>query len=467
MNKPSSSELEAIKTRCFEVIDRFHHREALSDDVIRSWVSTVAQEQGDAAVWHATRAGGFGGSDIGVLVRNFGGHRADHMNSAHDIVAAKLLKTTPMKDTGDLRRGHENEEPHAKKFYAKYGAQRDFGAFDRLASSSGLRKWMRYSPDDVVLVPSSQPNPALGGAYARRLLIDYKAPRRVDEDDSIAFQYACQLHQGAMVCAKSKIHLDGLMLSQFDWANWCLKDDDVPYDPEMSKLILQAGDHYFDCVMRGELPPYVMTPRLENDAHFIEAYGFKAQRLAHLSATRKAFEDEEALLSAELKASLKDVRLAGKKLKMGDLTVTAVNMVDHAKVNELLGPEGVLNLRKKNAEPDFDASAMAEKLNAMGVNTDKYRIDKIDAEKAYPELLEKGFDPEQFMKEQIRFSASNFLKDAAKQLVLSSFPREEQAQEDEDQIDEHGESSLNQQSESENVREGQITERHSQRTAMV
>lgn len=470
MSELSNTGTQAIKTRCYEIIDRFHHRAALRDDDIRLWVTEVVKAQGEAAAWHATRASGFGGSDIGVLVRNFKGDRADHMNSAHDIVASKLLKSVPEEDMGDLRRGHENEPAHAKKYYEKYSAQRDEASYNTLTNSQGLRVWMRYSPDDVILMPASLPNPALKGLYARRLLIDYKAPRKVEEDDSVAFQYSCQLHQGAMICAKAGVHLDGLMLSQYDWAHWELKDDYIAYDPEISRLILQAGDHYFDYAMRGELPPYIFTRKFDREAEFIDAFGEKAQRLAQISAVGKAFLDKAESLGQELKQGLKDVRLAGKKMQLGDLAVTAVNLVDHEQINKLLSRDEIALLRKTTA-PDFDSEAMASKLTELGVDIQAFRIDKIDADKAYPLLIEKGFDPEQFMVEQIRFKVANHLKIAATELVKESFPGPVEVMPELIQAPVVAGVAANENlvdlSAEQNVREAQITERPAQRTAMV
>ena len=420
--------LEAIKTRCIEVIDRFSHRQALREDDIRAWLGEVVPVHGEASVWHATRAGGFGGSDIGVLVRNFCGHRADHMNSAREIVSSKLLKSVPTQETGDLRRGHENEPLHAQKFYTKYASARDDAAFNTLTASQGMRVWMRYSPDDVVLMPDDQPNAALGGLYARRYLIDYKAPRRVDGDDAIAFQYSCQLHQGAMVCAKAGVHLDGLMLSQYDWANWDLKDDEVHYDADLAKLILQAGDFYHNYVMKGELPAYIMTPRLEDESLYVEKFGMLAQRYAHLSALAKAFTDEADVIAKDLRSGLSDLRLAGKKFQMGDVAVTAVVLADHEKINQLLSKTEMSQLKKKGATAGYDASGMAQALKALGGDPDQFRVDKVDSDRAYPYLIEKGFDPEQFMQEQIRFSVASHLKEAAKELVSSTFTMHESVQ---------------------------------------
>jgi hypothetical protein len=456
---------QAIKARCLKVIDGFAHRDALRSDDIRDWVSAVAGAHGEMAVWHATRAGGFGGSDIGVLVRNYTGARADHMNSAHDIVQSKLLRSLPDADTGDLRRGHENEALHAQKFYAKYGAVRDEQAFSGLAAAQGLRRWMRYSPDDVVLMPWDKPNPALSGAKARRILLDYKAPRAVDDDDSISFQYSCQLHQGAMICAKANIALDGLMLSQYDWAAWGLKDDYVAYDPELAKLILQAGDYYWGFVMRGELPPYILTPRFEAEDEYIRKFGQKAQTLAQLKAAADAFGKEAEFLADELKAALKGARVAGTRMQLGDLSVTAVQLVNHAEDLKLLDQDAIASLRKKGAKAEYDADAMATKLSELGVDLRTFRVDKVDAEKAYAHLADRGYDPEAFMTEQIRLSVAEHLKEAAREVVAKTYPRVADAH---TQIDSQDTAAAANDAAAEpDVREGQSTERLAPRTAMA
>jgi len=76
-------------------------------------------------------------------------------------------------------------------------------------------------------------------------LIDYKAPSQVDTAARIAMQYAAQLHQGAILCAEHGVDLDGMMLSQFDWANWSLKDDYVEWDESLALSLIDAGDFYW------------------------------------------------------------------------------------------------------------------------------------------------------------------------------------------------------------------------------
>ncbi len=411
-----------LKAKCRRIIDGYRHRDVLREDDIGTWVAAVVGMHGEAALWHATRASGFGGSDIGVLVRNFLGSRADHQASAHDIVESKLLRRLPDEDMPALRRGHDNEPLHAQRFYAKYGAVRDVEAFERLSKAVALRVWMRYSPDDVWLLPGDRPNPHLGGRRLLRVLGDYKAPSVVDPAEMISFQYCCQLHQGAMLCAATGIHLDGMMLSQFDWARWALKDDNVNYDSELARLILTAGDHYWDCVMKGEVPPYIQSARFEGEEDLAERYGLAGQRLAQMKALAAALDKEIKLAEEELKSEFKGFRLGDSKVRLGELTVSTARSVDSEKVREVLTEDQITAVSVKGS-PEYDAKMMLDHLRGSGANVKQFRNDKIDAEKAYALLEQLGLDPEDFVKEQLRLTPAAALKDAAVDSIASIFPR--------------------------------------------
>jgi hypothetical protein len=420
-----------IKQRCLEVIDGFAHRELLREDDIRAWVRDVVDSHGEMAIWHAIRAGGFGGSEIGVLVRNYMGHRADHMNSAHDIIEGKLLRRVPDSETGDLRRGHENEPRHAEWFYRKYSSQRDVAAFDQLSKGSGNRGWMRYSPDDVVLVPVTQPNPNLGGLNVARWLIDYKAPRQVDQSEEIAFQYSCQLHQGALVCANVGVHLDGLMLSQFDWAAWGLKDDVVQYDPELAKLILVSGDHYWAYVMRGEVPSYITRPRLEGMDELRSIWSAVGTSVAQMKAMGKALLDEAERQAEPLIQLLSKQRLDGARLVLGDLNVSAASVVDHKALSELIPEDQHAAFVPKGKSPTYDSDLMQQALRGLGMSMKQYATTKFDDVKVWDWLVANDHDPEVFIKEQLRMSPSKALTEQARATVAATYGRTRMEVEDE------------------------------------
>jgi hypothetical protein len=412
---------EEIKTLCQKALDSAPHRNVLSDDDMRTWIRAVVGSHGEAAIWHAQRACGFGGSEIGVLVRNHLGHRADHQNSAHDILASKLLKSVPQEDAGDLRRGHENEPLHAQRFYAKHGAVRDQVAFNLLSKATGLRPWMRYSPDDVVVIPTADANPRLNGKKLRRLLIDYKAPRNVDSNEFIAFQYSCQLHQGAMICAAQGIHLDGLMLSQYDWAGWRLKDDYVAYDPELAMLILEAGDHYHSFLMRGLVPSYIVTPRFDQSEAYEQRYSPYAQRYAYLAAIESAASEEKEKAAQVLKQGLEGKRLAGTRIIMDCLSIAAANVINSEAIRKLLPTDDIAALRK-SGPVEYDQDALANAFKELGGNPTDFRVKKLDPEKTFAHLVAQGYDPEALMHEQIRMRISPQIKSEAQAMIAQAFP---------------------------------------------
>jgi len=136
-----------VTRRVWDIVNRLPQREAIRESDASTWVDEVVGAHGEAALWHAVRLGGFGGSEIGVLIRNRHGERADHGASAHDIVEAKLMRRAPLEETSHLRRGHENEEIHARRFWQKWNATRDESVYEALKNAKGSHPWMRYSPD--------------------------------------------------------------------------------------------------------------------------------------------------------------------------------------------------------------------------------------------------------------------------------------------------------------------------------
>ena len=278
-----------------------------------------------------------------------------------------------------------------------------------------------------------------------------------------------------MICAANKIHLDGLQLSQFDWANWALKDDFVSYDPDLAKLILAAGDHFSDFVLRGEVPPYLITPKFSEQEDFAKRFGAKAQVLAQLSAVAGAMLDEKEHLAEEMKAALQaangesGARLAGTKLTMGDLAVTCVVLLDHNKVAKVVTKEEAAGLRKAKPGKDvsWDVEGMAAKLVELGIDPIAYRTDKFETEKTFDFLLEKGLDPEDYMTEQIRLTPSKFMKEQAADIVKVTYPRTVLSHAAEEQVAAEAVVDGNDESVESDVRDGQSPERLAQRTVMA
>lgn len=436
----STSDLER---RVWRVVNALPQREAIREEDARAWVHEVVRVHGELALWHAVRLGGFGGSEIGALVRNLHGERADHGLSARDIVAAKLMRSTPTQDSAHLRRGRDNEALHAQRFWAKWGAQRDEQAYETLKQAKGSHPWMRYSPDDVVRMPLVLRQDEDGSLRLVRSkkqalwLIDYKAPSQVDPSAKVAFQYAAQLHQGAILAAEAGLALDGMMLSQFDWANWALKDDVVPWDEQLGEDIIRAGDHYWDYVLRAELPPYVVAPKWQDDPNYVQAMTETARTYAALAALADAARERADLLRLRLLQPLAGKRLGSARIDFEDassgkiLTVTAQRVLDKELAQQLLPPEALALCEKKEAE--YDTEAMVRYLRQQGVDLGPFRRRKLDADKVFEVASSLGLDPHRLVKEQIVLRVAPAIKQAMQDYLAQSYPLVSQDTQEQDQ----------------------------------
>lgn len=432
---------EAIARHVWRIVNALPQREAIRESDAAAWVDAVVAKYHEEAIWHATRLGGFGGSEIGVLVRNYQGQRADFGLSAREIVEIKLMRRLPDDDSSHLRRGRENERFHAQKFYEKWTAQRDEHAYNVLKNAKGRRPWMRYSPDDVVrmpfrLVESGGQIQLVRSSENGLWLIDYKAPSVVEPTNKVLFQYAAQLHQGAILCAEQGIELEGMLLSQFDWANWSLKDDVVVWDPDLGKLLLEAGDHYWGFVERGELPPYVVRQAWEPDPSYVEQMRDAARRYAALAALAAAAEERAVSIRQQILQPLSGFRLGNARLEFKDvdgsrlLTISVNRIVDKEQVSRLFTPEQQAACEKAGTS-EYDVDAMVSFLKDQGVDVERFKRRKFDADKVVDMALKLGLDPDNLMKEQMIFRVAPHIKDAMREFIAEHYPETDAGSSDE------------------------------------
>lgn len=412
-----------LEARVRALVDALPQREAILEGDANNWIAEVVAEHGELAIWHAIRARGFGGSQIGTLVRNYLGQRADHEASAHDIVAGTLLRKIPEEPTGHMSRGIAMESEHRKWFYRKYGAQRNERDFTILSKGVGPRVWMRYSPDEL----AQMADPRGTTNVIQNWLGDYKAPSKVDHAGGVAFQYVCQLHMGRMVCAHNGVQIDGMVLSQFDWQNWALKDDVIEHNPDLEPLITAAGDQYWDCVMRGEVPPYVYKSRLDDAKDLVEQINDDAFRLSRLKSLGKELSDAADAIQVSMIEKASQYRFGGSKLNVeGNLSISATSVFDENLVRSHLTPEIVAGLPlKKASSSSFDQDKLLERVRATLQPGEKissfYAPGKFETEPLYQALLDAGVDADSLMKEQLRVSIASAVKKDAESYVQREF----------------------------------------------
>lgn len=409
-----------IESQVRAIVDRFAHRAVIVESDLNNWIDHVVGTYGDLATWHAARAGGFGGSQIGALVRNFMGQRADHSASAHDIVEGALFRRVPDEPNGHMRRGIAMESEHRNWFYRRYGARRDAEGFKVLSGSFGPRRWMRYSPDELAFMRDPRSMNSVEG----RWLGDYKAPSEIHP---ISFQYVCQLHMGRMVCEHNGIHVDGMILSQFDWRSWDLHDDVVDLNPELNDLIIEAGDHYWAYVERGEVPPYVRKNRLEDADSLASDLSQQARSYAHLAAMSSALSDCADVIKESILQRVAMRRFGSAKLSIdGNLTISASPVFDSDRVRELLPDEAIASIPlRKPASGAYDKDLLLARVRetmAKGERMSQFLAPgNFEPDALYEALVNAGVDVDSIMQEQFRMAISPEIKSEARAHILREY----------------------------------------------
>lgn len=393
-------DVQALRQAIRAKVDALPQRDLIAAHDARFWSEEVVAQYGELAHWHVARAGGFGGSQIGALVRNHLGQRADH-SSAHDIVEGALLRRLPDDPNGAMQRGVWMEPHHREFFYKRWSAVRDESGFNKLAASTGVRSWMRYSPDELCFMSAA----VLGGPANERVRIlgDFKAPT---EAHGVNFEYLCQLNMGHAICTHQGIKVDGLMLSQFDWKNWALRDEWVDADEELQKHIVTAGDHYWnEYVMKGQVPAYVLKPRLDPSGQIVQEVAAPLGQLSKLKALATFVKDKIDELEEQVKPKLQGLRFGGAKLVIGGLSYSAQQQVDVEKARELLPHDVLASLPlKAQAEKRYDEKALTERLKQLDpqVNLKAFlKPSNLDSDALREALEAHGHDPDQVVTEKL------------------------------------------------------------------
>lgn len=216
---------------------------------VDQWIEHVLSTDPERAEMHANKLGGFSSSEIGILVSNSEGIH-DPSGSAHEIISAKLLFSMP--DQSDqFRRDIMMEPIHRQLFIERHerlGCTIDNDLLYRFMNAQGPRKWMRYCPDDVVVMTRMAGQP--------RAVVDYHHPVTVHDSERIEYGHLCQLHQGRLVAEHNNFPIDMLWVSRLNYETFTPVVSNIQYDPVLAERIIEAGDRYWnEFVMSGEVPP--------------------------------------------------------------------------------------------------------------------------------------------------------------------------------------------------------------------
>lgn len=241
-----------------KIVAALPQRDQISDSVVARWVERTGNIDPGRIEWHARRCRGFGGSDIGTLVRGLRGMPMDGFSTDREIVQSKLMLRSPDPQNGHTRRGTILEPLIRDLFLARYQAKARNDIVDAMQSYvSTKHPWLVGNPDEIAEMPD-------GSIW----VIDYKSPtpKTMDEYRSaggISFDYSAQVHQMELIAREAaNVEIAGRLLCSFDIMEGDIDVRFVEYDPDLVADILRAGDYYWnEFVMKGLVP--AMAPDKE------------------------------------------------------------------------------------------------------------------------------------------------------------------------------------------------------------
>ncbi|WP_419629918.1 hypothetical protein [Thiolapillus sp.] len=335
----------------------------IKDESIDRYLKVVSNDPEHNALWHIRRLTGWGGSEIGTLVANYRGMRST-FTSARDLVAQKLLMQPPQKADNLMRRGNLLEPVIAEIARRDFNATRDEESLNAIqaameAQQTGEHEWMRVYPDDVLLI------------NGKRILTDYKAPTEAPTSLETSLEYACQLHQGAHLLLQEGIKLDGMAIFYYNHAKGEIMPVQVPWDQQLYDDMLVAGDYYWDCVLKGELPPYI-TPEREALPEYTEEQAAElGRRIEETASLFLMKQDIEARFETASKALAQLATLGGTASpavlkELPYVTAYQRESIDNTTLMDIMRQQGLGESDLFRESGALDATGMAELLINIG-----------------------------------------------------------------------------------------------------
>lgn len=397
------------------------------------WLRSIMRYHAPRSLWHAKRLGGFGGSEIGAVIRGLKGIDESGFSTLDRVVEQKLMKRLPEFETIHMKRGNVLEHLARLAFLYRYKAQRDEAATQAVAnakSRSGY-EWLVGNPDDYVLI------------NGRRFLTDYKVPSSFDEE--VAFDYSAQLHHYDLLGQMAQVKAEGMILAKLDlapeFANSLVEripkmsDQDlhdmaqfiaradmpgmrivgimVERSRPMQLDILDCGSTaWSDFVLQGVVPPKFKGELVELDDSAILAVGQYQHQYAMAKSGIKYLTSVVEAATAGITARLDGVSIEGKELPLSLVKINN-NTVDKERVIEEAQSLGA-KPEEIGESPGYSVVALLEEIKRLNGDPEAAHlkaepVPQFDKAKDYLKAL--GVDAGQFKAQGVSLRMSTGKKD--------------------------------------------------------
>jgi len=391
------------------IIDALPQARFIHPEHRKRWIETVLRLDPKRIAWHAKRAGGIGGSEIGALVLAKAGE-FHPFTTARDIVASKLLILPPDEGTNHTERGIR-AEPFIQQMFMERYADQVAPAPAEMAALSAARHskypWLIGSPDDVVR--GVQFNNVL-------TIVDYKAPKpeilQKYLKEGVTIDYVAQLHHYRAIAVDRGFDIGAMMNVFFDYEGVTGKENAfnvvrflIDYNAELEQQMFEAGEYYWnEFVLQGKLPEYSSRKRAELDGLPRNIIQESRMMTALKIAGDKCYE-MMSRSREKIEAYIEDLGQVGKdKIILSGLELTGKQGYD---LDALTSRFKTLGGKEEDVADKMvlDTDALVQELEAKGFDLAPFRKPAaLNPEKMMAFIEEKGGDTLQFIREVFTIS---------------------------------------------------------------
>lgn len=402
---------------------------AISPEDRQRWVAGIMRHHSPRAKWHVRRLHGFGGSEIGAILRHELKNGEGGFSTAKSVIEGKLLKRLPSFENHHMRRGNVLEPLARLAFLIRYSAVRDLAALKAIQEPHGKNgyEWHVGNPDDLCLIKN------------KRFVCDYKVPNTYTE--AVEFDYDAQVHHYALGARLRGIKVDGVIIAKLDIAPEIaaglvdrmanasneqvlemaetIAKTDMPglrvvaqvldFSREMQLNILDIGRHYWENhVKAGLLPENRPEQMVELDQSQLERIAVYQQQYLMASAATSHLKTISAKCASVLTEMLTGVDLDNKDLPLAATKVSRKNSYDEAALFAEAKALGAQDDDLKVQTKSYSIPALLEEIQKLKGDPSAPQLFEVveSKEKAIDYIVRLGGDPEVFRSNELQVRVS-------------------------------------------------------------
>lgn len=204
-------DLDLIRKQVTAVVDSLPQRSQIPDSVAKRWIEGVLQIDPERAVWHAERARGIGGSEIGeILLAHF--NEPSYLNDPEEIWRSKMLLDLPSQENIHMARGSRLE------VLVDYLYEQCTGNRSILNTNEVQAALRKQHPAGAFIV--GNPDQVTLNAKGQIVIPDFKVRSSLDWNAPLELVNICQVHwYGAILRNHLDTPIDHYALAELDIPN--------------------------------------------------------------------------------------------------------------------------------------------------------------------------------------------------------------------------------------------------------